>query len=246
MFLLWQIWGKRIVQLIPTGSCKGPENVILGSGFVFRKRPCKSGRGSVCCSKLVRPKMDDFFFCWLFSVWQPCEGSAGGSLSTCVWLWELVCVCTAHVWLKAALWSLWMLSVPISNWAPLVWRLLFCSFLAQKGPSDLELVPEEYSVMIGSYPCNISFNNDQLFHCTINGLLSSSERELPVTVSMRACLHHKTEQKTQIPHSGLLLNGPRLRTSPICHTPFSWPPDDLWCSLKQGLCSKSNASLSIL
>lgn len=40
--------------------------------------------------------------------------------------------------------------------------------------------------MIGSYPCNISFNNDQLFHCTINGLLSSSEGELPVTVSVRA------------------------------------------------------------
>lgn len=41
--------------------------------------------------------------------------------------------------------------------------------------------------MIGSYPCNISFHNDQLFHCTINGLLSSSENELPVIVSKRAC-----------------------------------------------------------
>lgn len=61
--------------------------------------------------------------------------------------------------------------------------VVFCSFLAQKGPNDLKLQPEEYSVMIGSYPCNISFNNDQLFHCTINGLLSSSEGELPVTVS---------------------------------------------------------------
>ncbi|KAG7228117.1 hypothetical protein INR49_013400 [Caranx melampygus] len=58
------------------------------------------------------------------------------------------------------------------------------TLIINKGPSDLELVPEEYSVMIGSYPCNISFHNDQLFHCTINGLLSSSERELPVTVQV--------------------------------------------------------------
>lgn len=79
-----------------------------------------------------------------------------------------------------------MLSVPVQT-GPLWSDGCFCSFLAQKGPSDLELVPEEYSVMIGSYPCNISFHNDQLFHCTINGLLSPSESELPVTVSMQAC-----------------------------------------------------------
>lgn len=58
------------------------------------------------------------------------------------------------------------------------------TLIINKGPSDLELLSEEYSVMIGSYPCNISFSNDQLFHCTINGLLSSSERELPVTVQV--------------------------------------------------------------
>jgi hypothetical protein len=58
--------------------------------------------------------------------------------------------------------------------------------LAQKGPSNLELAPEEYSVMIGSYPCDISFHNDQLFHCSINGSLGSSEGELPVTVSTTA------------------------------------------------------------
>lgn len=63
--------------------------------------------------------------------------------------------------------------------------MLFCLFfvMQQKVPSELELLPEEYSVMIGSYPCNISFHNDQLFHCTISGQLSSSESELPVTVS---------------------------------------------------------------
>uniref|UniRef100_A0A4W5LIH2 Plexin D1 n=1 Tax=Hucho hucho TaxID=62062 RepID=A0A4W5LIH2_9TELE len=60
---------------------------------------------------------------------------------------------------------------------------VFWGGLAQKGPSDLELAPEEYSVMIGSYPCDISFHNNQLFHCTINGSLGSSEGELPVTVS---------------------------------------------------------------
>ncbi|XP_023812458.1 plexin-D1 isoform X1 [Oryzias latipes] len=58
------------------------------------------------------------------------------------------------------------------------------TLIINKVPSNLELQPEEYSVMIGSYPCNISFHNDQLFHCTINGLPSSSERELPVTVKV--------------------------------------------------------------
>ncbi|CAB1442569.1 unnamed protein product [Pleuronectes platessa] len=58
------------------------------------------------------------------------------------------------------------------------------TLIINKGPSDLELRPEEYSVMIGSYPCNISFSNDQLFHCTITGLLSSKENELPVTVQV--------------------------------------------------------------
>uniref|UniRef100_A0A4W5LHE0 Plexin D1 n=1 Tax=Hucho hucho TaxID=62062 RepID=A0A4W5LHE0_9TELE len=61
---------------------------------------------------------------------------------------------------------------------------VFWGGLAQKGPSDLELAPEEYSVMIGSYPCDISFHNNQLFHCTINGSLGSSEGELPVTVTL--------------------------------------------------------------
>uniref|UniRef100_A0A8C7SWH2 Plexin D1 n=1 Tax=Oncorhynchus mykiss TaxID=8022 RepID=A0A8C7SWH2_ONCMY len=56
------------------------------------------------------------------------------------------------------------------------------TLIINKGPSDLELAPEEYSVMIGSYPCDISFHNNQLFHCTINGSLGSSEGELPVTV----------------------------------------------------------------
>ncbi|XP_015250226.1 PREDICTED: plexin-D1 isoform X1 [Cyprinodon variegatus] len=63
----------------------------------------------------------------------------------------------------------------------------------QKVPSELELVPEEYLVMIGSYPCNISFHNDQLFHCTINGQLSSSESELPVTVQVGNFRHMITK-----------------------------------------------------
>lgn len=66
-------------------------------------------------------------------------------------------------------------------------RLCVCpSPLWQKGPSDLELMPDEYSVMIGPYPCNISFHNDQLFHCTIGGLLSTRETEMLVTVSARS------------------------------------------------------------
>ncbi|KAM3618334.1 uncharacterized protein V6R79_019210 [Siganus canaliculatus] len=77
------------------------------------------------------------------------------------------------------------------------------TLIINKGPSDLELVPEEYSVMIGSYPCNISFHNDQLFHCTINGLLSSSERELPVTVQV-GNFHH-TIAKVQLGGSELAI-----------------------------------------
>uniref|UniRef100_A0A3P9ALZ6 Sema domain-containing protein n=1 Tax=Esox lucius TaxID=8010 RepID=A0A3P9ALZ6_ESOLU len=58
------------------------------------------------------------------------------------------------------------------------------TLIINKGLSDLELAPEEYSVMIGPYPCDISFHNDQLFHCTINGSLGSSEGELPVVVQV--------------------------------------------------------------
>ncbi|XP_044067900.1 plexin-D1 [Siniperca chuatsi] len=77
------------------------------------------------------------------------------------------------------------------------------TLIINKGPSDLELVPEEYSVMVGSYPCNISFHNDQLFHCTINGLLSSSESELPVTVQVGNFRH--TIAKVQLGGSELAI-----------------------------------------
>uniref|UniRef100_A0A1A8J6R2 Plexin D1 n=1 Tax=Nothobranchius kuhntae TaxID=321403 RepID=A0A1A8J6R2_NOTKU len=77
------------------------------------------------------------------------------------------------------------------------------TLIINKVPSDLELMPEEYSVMIGSYPCNISFHNDQLFHCTINGLLSSSESELPVTVQV-GNFHH-TIAKVQLGGSELAI-----------------------------------------
>ncbi|KAG5838468.1 hypothetical protein ANANG_G00224010 [Anguilla anguilla] len=58
------------------------------------------------------------------------------------------------------------------------------TLIINKGPSELDLAPEEYTVMIGSIPCDIKFNYEQLFHCTINGTLSSNERELPVTVQV--------------------------------------------------------------
>ncbi|KAM8829981.1 plexin-D1 [Synchiropus picturatus] len=58
------------------------------------------------------------------------------------------------------------------------------TLIINKGPNGLELTPDEYTVMIGSHPCNISFHNDQLFHCTISGLLSSSDGEMPVTVQV--------------------------------------------------------------
>ncbi|XP_047460052.1 plexin-D1 [Mugil cephalus] len=77
------------------------------------------------------------------------------------------------------------------------------TLIINKVQSDLELVPDEYSVMVGSYPCNISFHNDQLFHCTINGLLSSSERELPVTVQV-GNFHH-TIAKVQLGGSELAI-----------------------------------------
>ncbi|XP_026187481.1 plexin-D1 [Mastacembelus armatus] len=77
------------------------------------------------------------------------------------------------------------------------------TLIINKGPSELELVQDEYSVMVGPYPCNISFHNDQLFHCTINELLSSSERELPVTVQVGNFRH--TIAKVQIGGSELAI-----------------------------------------
>ncbi|KAI1893046.1 hypothetical protein AGOR_G00139850 [Albula goreensis] len=58
------------------------------------------------------------------------------------------------------------------------------TLIINKGPSELDLAPEEYTVMIGSIPCDIKFNYGHLFHCTVNGSLSSNERELPVTVQV--------------------------------------------------------------
>ncbi|KAL1021519.1 hypothetical protein UPYG_G00014280 [Umbra pygmaea] len=77
------------------------------------------------------------------------------------------------------------------------------TLIINKGLSDLELAPEEYSVMIGSYPCDISFHNDQLFHCTINGSLGSSEGELPVTIQLGN--FRKTIAKVQLGGSELAI-----------------------------------------
>ncbi|XP_061158156.1 plexin-D1 [Syngnathus typhle] len=77
------------------------------------------------------------------------------------------------------------------------------TLIINKGPSDLELMPDEYSVMIGPYPCNISFHNDQLFHCTISGLLSSRENEMPVTVQVGNFRH--TIAKVQLGGSELAI-----------------------------------------
>uniref|UniRef100_A0A671QUW7 Plexin-D1-like n=1 Tax=Sinocyclocheilus anshuiensis TaxID=1608454 RepID=A0A671QUW7_9TELE len=54
--------------------------------------------------------------------------------------------------------------------------------IINKGPSELDLTLQEYSVTIGSDLCDITFHNEQLFHCTINRSLSTSTGELPVTV----------------------------------------------------------------
>ncbi|MBN3302109.1 PLXD1 protein, partial [Amia calva] len=51
-------------------------------------------------------------------------------------------------------------------------------------PNSLGLTPEEYKVTIGSIPCDIGYSTDQMFHCTVNGSLSSNERELLVTVQV--------------------------------------------------------------
>ncbi|XP_077455271.1 plexin-D1 [Stigmatopora argus] len=77
------------------------------------------------------------------------------------------------------------------------------TLIINKGPSDLKLIPDEYTVMIGPYPCNISFNNDQLFHCTISGLLSSHETEMPVTVQVGNFRH--TIAKVQMGGSELAI-----------------------------------------
>ncbi|KAK2899118.1 hypothetical protein Q8A67_010536 [Cirrhinus molitorella] len=54
--------------------------------------------------------------------------------------------------------------------------------IINKGPSELDLTLQEYSVTIGSDLCDITFHNEQLFHCTINRSLSASTGDLPVTV----------------------------------------------------------------
>ncbi|KAK1786908.1 hypothetical protein P4O66_017288 [Electrophorus voltai] len=56
------------------------------------------------------------------------------------------------------------------------------TLIINKGPSELDLTEDEYSVMIGSDHCDISFNNKQMFHCTINRTLSFRTGDLPVTV----------------------------------------------------------------
>ncbi|MGH0162759.1 UNVERIFIED_CONTAM: hypothetical protein FKN15_043178 [Acipenser sinensis] len=71
------------------------------------------------------------------------------------------------------------------------------TLVIMKARNCLDLRPEEYKVMIGSIPCEISFNNEKVFHCTINGSLSSTERQLPVIsipVPARNCLDLRPEE----------------------------------------------------
>uniref|UniRef100_A0A9J8AGR5 Plexin D1 n=1 Tax=Cyprinus carpio carpio TaxID=630221 RepID=A0A9J8AGR5_CYPCA len=63
--------------------------------------------------------------------------------------------------------------------------------IINKGPSELDLTLQEYSVTIGSDLCDITFHNEQLFHCTINRSLSASTGELPVTVRGIPFLEYK-------------------------------------------------------
>lgn len=42
----------------------------------------------------------------------------------------------------------------------------------------------EYQVKIGLISCEIQIVSDKVIHCSINESLSSSERQLPVTVSV--------------------------------------------------------------
>ncbi|XP_028680626.2 plexin-D1 isoform X1 [Erpetoichthys calabaricus] len=58
------------------------------------------------------------------------------------------------------------------------------TLVIMKGTNNLNFQVEEYKVMIGSIPCEISFISEKSFHCTINGSLSSTERELPVIVQV--------------------------------------------------------------
>ncbi|XP_066499462.1 plexin-D1 [Hoplias malabaricus] len=53
-----------------------------------------------------------------------------------------------------------------------------------KGPGQLDLTEEEYSIRIGSDPCDITFNNEQNIYCSINRTLSLRTGELPVTVQI--------------------------------------------------------------
>ncbi|XP_017323336.1 plexin-D1 [Ictalurus punctatus] len=56
------------------------------------------------------------------------------------------------------------------------------TLIINKGPNELDLTRDEYSVTVGSERCEISFDNKQMFHCTVNRTLSYSGGELSVTV----------------------------------------------------------------
>ncbi|NXR21265.1 PLXD1 protein, partial [Cinclus mexicanus] len=58
------------------------------------------------------------------------------------------------------------------------------TLVIHKEPDSLDLESNEYQVKIGLISCEIQIVSDKVIHCSINESLSSSERQLPVTIQV--------------------------------------------------------------
>uniref|UniRef100_A0A8D0HJ08 Plexin-D1 n=1 Tax=Sphenodon punctatus TaxID=8508 RepID=A0A8D0HJ08_SPHPU len=58
------------------------------------------------------------------------------------------------------------------------------TLVIHKEPDNLDLERNEYQVKIGLISCEIQIVSDKVIHCSINESLSTSERQLPVTIQV--------------------------------------------------------------
>ncbi|XP_026506045.1 plexin-D1 [Terrapene carolina triunguis] len=58
------------------------------------------------------------------------------------------------------------------------------TLVIHKEPDNLSLESDEYQVKIGLLSCEIQIVSDKVIHCSVNESLSTSERQLPVTIQV--------------------------------------------------------------
>ncbi|EMP35584.1 Plexin-D1 [Chelonia mydas] len=58
------------------------------------------------------------------------------------------------------------------------------TLVIHKEPDNLSLESDEYQVKIGLISCEIQIVSDKVIHCSVNESLSTSERQLPVTIQV--------------------------------------------------------------